>query len=263
MTSRWFLAICIALISTSQGTLAEPASCIAELKSLLSSPDGRFSVFKESLAKVPDLKTLATKRYGKDVGMRYLSRLSKLRDDHLPLIADPTAMYWIDELIAFAKKNRTSDTWGIRRDFRKQMGYDFYFRGMALRPADVGMILQNGIDSRYLRPGNDHIVRYNETDIFTHNVFSMIAERIMGGLTKAPPLPTIDTLISVTKDPDLARTVTRWYLEEDPSLQVFVFKLWLPRMDTFAAPGADPAKESFVFFKIFPHEIIDVQHVAD
>jgi hypothetical protein len=178
------------------------------------------------------VKDFAFKRYGpKGLGFIQKLRQTSESDKLLALIVDPGAMFRLDQLLNFYKKNKQfyneTDCWQLREDFSLFLGKKTIYRALALTTSDLRNILYEGMQTLPLRKDKtlNHEMSLQE-----------IYQNRMRGEGK-----DYDTLLSITEDPLVAIGVSNTYVrmhnqlvrmkKESEEKFLYLFELELPVID--------------------------------
>lgn len=194
----------------------------------------REELMKKKAELLPDLQDWATRFYY-ERGTRAFAELKRLNVKFTPLIVDPGIVFRIDEFIAFAEKQRHTDTdpWVLRNQFSESLGKTVVYRAIAVTNKDSGAIKNFGMQSRLVRDtGFLHEFYYfeDEQPLSRATVLSLSQQMSMriDGNENAYWRPRT-SLLSISADPEIAKAVAFDHLQKDQ--RVFLAKILIPILD--------------------------------
>lgn len=192
----------------------------------------------------------ALRRMGQK-GIEYVEVLTQMQKvyskyidgDLRSLIVDPGLATRFEDLVRFLNRRlneinlNNSDVkispWALRKEFSDLLGKKTMYRALALSEDELAHIMQNGLESIFLRSGESSRI----DDYFGgSNPFVNPLQLLIDFRTSGPQLES-DPFLSISSDPQVAIAATIPYFKRRKirrdSVKIYLFEIQMPELDMF------------------------------
>lgn len=183
---------------------------------------------KATIFKTFSLKEFAIREFGKN-GASMHDNLKRYGDEYLNFLVDLPLMSHYKQFSKFLKMHPRMSAETSRVEFSKILGKKIVYRALTLTENEFQNILINGMDSPFLFNPRNGATLEQKTATLQRELSDGLVASLQRRYSSAKL--TSNPFLSVSDYPDLAASVAKTFVKNDPGKSIYVFELEVPAVE--------------------------------